>query len=125
MVTRSRDQRDGGKRLNSTGWVKGAFALTSPSDFVGDIVCIDDCEECPLFSRGCAGKCTRWDDLVCSGCPCLGSKYNGRAEVTTVDPDTLEPEAPDPRLAVIRRIRESLRDGQRVDQNAVEYMEEH
>jgi len=115
-MTRQRQdkQPDNGKRTNAADWVRGAFTLTRPVDFVDSIVCIDDCDACPLFKRGCAGKCSRWDDLVCASCPCLGSKYNDRAEISTVDPDTFEPQAPDKRLLDIRAQRKKLLDGQPV-----------
>lgn len=98
----------------------GAFSLIVPSPLAQDIVCIDDCERCPLFKNGCAGGCPRWDDLVCSFCPCLGSKYSDRPGITTVDADTLEERPEDPVLTKIRRIRSQLTDGTLITLDMVE-----
>lgn len=74
--------------------------------------CIDDCEACPLFAQ-CAGKCVRWNDLVCNDCSCLGSSYaDVWGAVKTVDPKTNKPKGADPRLLEIRRRRKALHDGE-------------
>jgi hypothetical protein len=109
-----------GKRTNSKGWVAGAFSLIVPSPLAQEVVCIDDCGRCPLFKKGCAGGCPRWDDLVCSFCPCLGSKYSNRAGITTVDPDTLESRPEDPYLAKVRALRARMRDGDLITLDMVE-----
>ena len=44
--------------------------LTKPSRWINNIVCIDNCEICPLADKGCAKQCNRFTDLVCIGCPC-------------------------------------------------------
>lgn len=85
-----------------------------------DLVCIDDCERCPLYRKGCGNGCPRWDDLVCSFCPCLGSKYTDPDSVTTVDPVTLEPAPEAPWLAAYRRIRRGLKDGDLITVDMVE-----
>lgn len=103
-----------GKRQNSRSWTLGAFTLTQPSEMVGGVVCIDDCPNCPLWKKGCAGRCARWDDLVCSGCPCLGSRYSAKEGVATVNPTTLEPEPIEPRILAVRARRQTLRDGEPV-----------
>lgn len=102
-----------GRRENSDGWIRGAFSLTARSPLADAVVCIDDCERCPLFTRGCAAGCNRWDTFVCSSCPCLGSRY--ACETRTVDPRTGRPEPPDPALLRIREIRRSLDDGVPID----------
>ena len=46
---------------------------TKPSKWRISFVCTDDCSHCPLAQRGCARTCNRWDDEVCSACPCRAS----------------------------------------------------
>ena len=41
------------------------------------IVCTDDCQNCVMFLRGCAKRCSRFPDLVCQACPCRGSEFAG------------------------------------------------
>lgn len=101
-----------GKLEHARSWVVNSFALTAPSDFRGSIVCIDDCPNCALFKKGCAGACVRWDNFVCRDCPCLGSKYAdkfGEPETVNARTETLAP--PDPRLLQIRELRRNLADG--------------
>lgn len=103
----------------SKEWVKGAFSLTSPVVWHLDLVCIDKCEDCPLYQNGCGAKCVRWGDLVCNTCTCLGSSYAdifGKPE--TVNPKTNEDAPEDPALAVIRARRKQLRDGEECDVDA-------
>lgn len=108
-------ESDSGKRTNSEGWLKGAFSLTNPSSFAGTIVCNDDCKNCKLFRNGCAGKCVRWDDMVCKGCPCLASRYaNIDIEPRTIDPVTGEEAPADPELLKLRAKRKLLGDGEEV-----------
>ena len=52
--------------------------LTDPSVWRQRIVCTDNCEECPLFQKGCAGKCTRFPTAVCATCPCRASQFTGK-----------------------------------------------
>ena len=44
---------------------------TSPSQWRKDIVCIENCDICPLALKGCAKNCNRYWDFVCRGCPCV------------------------------------------------------
>lgn len=114
------DDSSDGKRTNSKGWVTGAFSLIVPSPLAKEIICIDDCPNCPLFNNGCAGGCPRWDDLVCSFCPCLGSKYLNKADITTVNPDTLELEDEAKHLPAVRRLRSTMQDGDLITLTMVE-----
>ena len=53
---------------------------TQPSPWRTGIVCTGDCENCPLSTKGCARKCSRWPyegageagvaGGVCAVCPC-------------------------------------------------------
>lgn len=96
-------------------WVEGAFSLTAPAAMRVTVVCDDDCPNCPLYLRGCAGRCVRWDDLVCSDCPCLGSKYADKlGEPKTVNPKTKQATAPPEALLRIRELRKMAKDGQKV-----------
>lgn len=110
-------KKDSGKKLNSDGWLNGAFSLTAPSSLAKSIVCIDDCNNCPLYKKGCAGNCIRWDEKVCNYCPCLGSKYVGEdgTEPITVDPTTGKKKEVDIELLKIRVIRKKLLDGMPVN----------
>ena len=44
--------------------------LTRPSRWARGLVCINNCEICPLAQRGCAMECTRFNEDICPGCPC-------------------------------------------------------
>jgi hypothetical protein len=105
---------ESGKRQNSKTWIVGAFSLTQQHEMAADVVCIDDCPNCPLWKKGCAGKCQRWDDLVCSTCPCLGSKYQDSEGVTTVNASSLDSEPISEKLRVVHALRKRLSDGQSI-----------
>ena len=101
------------KRL-STEWVMGAMSLTAPSAASHVVICNDDCENCPLFKRGCAKNCVRWDDLICKHCPCLASKYADSLgnETKCVEPKTNKSVPTDLYLLGLRVIRKTLDDGE-------------
>ena len=56
--------------------------LTRPSKWAQGIVCIANCEKCPLALKGCADECTRFDDLVCQGCPCVNHPIKNGVDIT-------------------------------------------
>lgn len=97
----------------------GAFPPTAPSAERNEIVCDDDCDNCPLYAKGkCARNCNRWENAICADCPCLGSRNaDWRIRPSTVDP--LHPKDEDvpikPILLKIRRARKELEDGEKVD----------
>ncbi len=71
-----------------------------------DVVCDDDCENCPLYLEGCAQRCVRWDDLVCKDCPCLASLHAGElGEPVTVEPKTNQPAGPSEAVIAVRNRR--------------------
>ncbi len=54
-----------------------SYRLTKPTAKLLGIECDDDCDNCPLYLKGCAGICNRFPDKVCKGCPCRASKFVG------------------------------------------------
>lgn len=114
------ERSEDGKRLNSPGWVKNAFAITSMSEIAATVICDDDCPNCRLYKKGCAGRCIRWDDMVCSTCPCLGSKWSDKHGLpNTVNPKTGIDEFPNPVLLKISKLRKSLSEGEPIDMESV------
>lgn len=102
------------KRL-SVQWIMGAMSLTAPSSLSQSVVCDDDCENCPLYLKGCAKNCVRWDDLICQHCPCLASKYaDSWGDTKVVDPKTNEPSMMDVSLLALRAVRKTLDDGEKI-----------
>lgn len=51
--------------------------MTVPSPWRKKIVCTDQCDQCPMYLRGCAKVCVRFPDSVCSVCPCRASEGAG------------------------------------------------
>ena len=56
---------------------------TTPSPVRFGIVCIDDCDSCPLYAK-CVKICNRFPDMVCSTCPCRASKFIGEKEINDI-----------------------------------------
>lgn len=66
--------------LNNAELVKaGRYVgeMPLPSPVRKGLICNDQCETCPLNKIGCAKKCVRFPDQVCSDCPCRASRYAG------------------------------------------------
>lgn len=96
-------------------WIKGAMSLTAPSSLSQTVVCDDDCENCPLYLKGCAKNCVRWDDLICQTCPCLASKYaDSWGETKVVDPKTNSPAEMSVTTITYRALRKTLDDGEKI-----------
>lgn len=108
----------------SRKWVLRAFPPTAPSPERTQIICDDDCDNCPLYQTGkCAKKCNRWENAICNDCPCLGSRNaDWRIRPQTVDPlNPTDEEVPIlPILLKIRRARKELEDGEKVDVRDIE-----
>ena len=49
------------------------YKWTTPSKWRLGIVCTDDCDNCPIYLKGCGRKCNRFPDAVCEACPCRAS----------------------------------------------------
>lgn len=85
------------------------------------VVCNDDCEHCPMFTRGCAKHCNRWDDLICKDCPCLASQYaDAWGETKTVNHKTNDPVDVNPYFMLLRSVRKGLGDGESIPVDVVD-----